>query len=95
MIRDRNKVLETNLIVKRCCFQLCLCINSMHMHICRCTNMHMYSEPCNEKAGFCISENKGAEQLLGKHSSSQIRNIKSLAIFNGCTVRFVLVFVKT
>ena len=32
--------------------------------------MHMYSELRNEKAGFCISKNKGADQLLGNHSSS-------------------------
>ena len=66
MIRDRHKVLETNLIIHRCCCQLCLRINSMHMHTCRCTNMHMYSEPRTEKAGFGICENKGADQLLGK-----------------------------
>ena len=70
MIRDRNKVLETNLIVYRCCCLLCLRINSMHMHTCRCTNMHMYRKPRNEKAGFYICENKGADQLLGNHSSS-------------------------
>ena len=57
------------------------------------------------KPTFCICENKDADQLRGNReadqrlcfrhpSTSQIRNFKPLAIFCGCTVRFVSDLVK-
>ena len=56
------------------------------------------------KPAFCICENKGADQLHVNHAANQrlcfryieskvqslyFRNLKALAIFCGCTVRFV------
>ena len=56
------------------------------------------------KQDFCICENKDADQLRGNHEADQgfvygirivqslyllLRNFKPLAIFCGCTARFV------
>ena len=57
------------------------------------------------KPDFCICENKDADQLRGNHEADQhlcfryidstipllssLRNFKPLAIFCGCTARFV------
>ena len=69
------------------------------------TFLHRCYEPCHEKTGFCICENKDADQLRGnreadqrlcfRHTDSTIPLLpiyeisKPLVIFCGCTTRFV------
>ena len=53
------------------------CYSEQVIHLCR----------VMRKPDFCICENKGADQCLCFHY--KILNFKSLAIFFGCTARFV------